>query len=71
MATTRRATALTTIATVRRTSRIMATARRMTTLTKTIATDNGFKDNDGDDAMGNDDDTDGNDAIEDDINDND
>ena len=48
----------------------MVTVRQMMTLTITIATDNGFEDNNGDDAMGNDDDVDGNDAMEDDINDN-
>ena len=62
MATARRATASTTIATVQQMSRIMVTARRMTTLMITIVTDNGFEDNDGDDAIGNDDDVDGNDA---------
>ena len=47
---------------------MMATAQRMTTSTITIAT---FKDNDGDDATGNDDDVDGNGATEDDIDDED
>ena len=42
----------------------MATVQRMTTSTITIATDNGFEDNDGDDATGNDDDVDGNGATE-------
>ena len=43
----------------------MAMAQRMTPSTITIATDNGFEDNDGDDATGNDDDIDGNGATED------
>ena len=49
---------------------MMATAQRMTASTITIATDNGFEDNDGDDATGNDNDDDGDGATGDSIDDN-
>ena len=56
--------------TVQRTSTMMATARRMTTSTITIGTDNGFSDNNDDDVTGNDDDVDGNGAADNNIDDN-
>ena len=59
------------IVTVQQTSTMMVTARRITTLTITIAMDNGFYDNDGDDATGNDGDVDGNGATDNDIDDDD
>ena len=42
-----------------RMSTMLATARRMTTLTKTIVMDNNFNNNDGNDTTGNDNDVDG------------
>jgi hypothetical protein len=48
---------------------MMATARQMTTSTITIGTDNGFSDNNDDDATGNDDDVDGNGAADNNIDD--
>ncbi len=59
------------IVTVQQTSTMMVTARRITTLTINIAMDNGFDDNDGDDATGNDGDVDGNGATDNDIDDDD
>ena len=65
MATARRATSSLTIVTVQRTSTLMATGQRMMTSTIMILTDNDADDNDGDDAMGNNNDVDSNNATDD------